>query len=100
MFHFVPKYDVHVVNWEDRETPPTLQEGWERFADGAVLGGIRRTSLATGTPADLSAEARWAVEHTDGGRRLILGTGCVTLVTAPEANVRAVRQAAELFQKA
>jgi uroporphyrinogen decarboxylase len=97
MFHFVPKYEVDIVNWEDRETPPSLHEGWERFADGAVLGGIRRQSLASGTPEDIEAEARWAVQHTDGGRRLILGTGCVTLVTAPDENIRAARQAAEVL---
>lgn len=100
MFHFVPKYGVNIVNWEDRETPPTLHEGWERFTDGAVLGGIRRTSLTNGTPENVEAEARWAIQHTEGGQRLILGTGCVTCVTAPEANVRAARQSAELLQQA
>ncbi len=87
-------YPVQVVNWHDRETAPTLAEGQRRFP-GAVAGGIRRTeSLLRGTPDDVRAEARDAIRQT-GGRRFILATGCVTPITAPLHNLRAVRAAVE-----
>jgi hypothetical protein len=35
-----------------------------------------------------------AVAQT-GGRRLIIGTGCVTLVTSPEWNLRTARAAVD-----
>jgi uroporphyrinogen decarboxylase len=44
------------------------------------------------TPSPVRAEAQAALEQT-GGRRFILGTGCVTPITAPRANLRAAREA-------
>jgi hypothetical protein len=40
------------------------------------------------------AEASAAIAQA-GGRRLILGTGCVTPTTAPRANLRAARSVVE-----
>jgi uroporphyrinogen decarboxylase len=47
-----------------------------------------------GDPAAVRAEALEALEQT-GGRRFILGTGCVTPIVAPTVNIRAARQAVE-----
>jgi len=47
-----------------------------------------------GSPADVRREALDAFRQT-GGRRFILGTGCVTPITAPWANLRAARAAVE-----
>ena len=94
MFDLLAEYPVQVVNWHDRETPPTLREGQQRVR-GAVLGGLRQwDTMVRGTPGNVQAEAHDASEQT-GGRRFILGTGCVTPITAPWANLRAAREAVE-----
>lgn len=94
MFELARRYPVGVVNWHDRETPPSLAEGQELFR-GAVLGGLNRsTTLPKGSPEDVRREVLDALEQT-GGRRLIVGAGCVVPVTAPPANLRAARGAVE-----
>ncbi|MBM3188282.1 MAG: uroporphyrinogen decarboxylase [Chloroflexi bacterium] len=94
MFDLLADYPVRVVNWHDRETPPTLAEGQKRFP-GAVCGGLRQwETMVRGTPADVRAEALDAIAQT-GGRRFILGTGCVTPIVAPLSNLDAARQAVE-----
>jgi len=83
---------VQVVNWHDRETPPSLAEALDRFP-GAVCGGISRwETMLQGDPAEVRAQVADAIAQT-GGRRLIVGTGCVTLITSPTANIRAAREA-------
>jgi len=92
MFDLIAQYPAQVINWHDRETPPTLAEGQDRF-NGAVCGGWRQwDTMVLGTPESVRAEAQDAITQT-GGRRLILGTGCVTPTTAPRANLRAAREA-------
>jgi len=94
MFDLVSDYAVQVINWHDRETPPTLGEG-QALVQGAVLGGLRQwDTMLRGTPDEVRHEAEDAIRQT-GGRRFILGTGCVTPITAPWANLRAARQAVE-----
>ncbi len=93
MFDLVVGYPVQILNWHDRETPPSLAEGLRKFP-GAACGGWRQwETMVRGTPETVAAEAREAISQT-GGRRLILGTGCVTPTTAPRANLRAARQGA------
>lgn len=92
MFDLVAGYPVQILNWHDRETPPSLAEGLRKFP-GAACGGWRQwETMVRGTPETVAAEAHEAISQT-GGRRLILGTGCVTPTTAPRANLRAARQA-------
>jgi uroporphyrinogen decarboxylase len=92
MFDLLAGYPVQVVNWHDRETPPTLREGLAQV-EGAVLGGLRQwETMLRGTPDEVHREAQDAVQQT-GGRRFVLGTGCVTPITAPWANIRAARAA-------
>lgn len=94
MFNLLADYPVRVVNWHDRETRPTLQKGQDRF-EGAVLGGLRQwETMLRGTTEDVRREALEAIAQT-GGTRFILGTGCVTPITAPWANLRAARDAVE-----
>lgn len=94
MFDLLSDYPVQVWNWHDQETPPTLTEG-KRKVNGAVLGGLRQwETLLRGDPDQVRAEALAAIEQT-GGRGFILGTGCVTPITAPWANLRAAREAVE-----
>ncbi len=92
MFDLVDDYPVQIWNWHDRDTPPTLHDALPRVS-GAVCGGIsRETTMLRGTPEDVRREVADAIAQT-GGRRLVIGTGCVTLVTTPESNLRAARAA-------
>ena len=92
MFAAAADYPVQAINWHDRETPPSLGEALGRFP-GAVVGGLRQwETMLCGTPEQVRAEVEDAIAQT-GGRRLIVGTGCVTPITAPVGNIRAVREA-------
>jgi uroporphyrinogen decarboxylase len=94
MFDLLSRYPVAVFNWHDRETPPNLKEGQAKVK-GAVLGGLRQwETMLRGTPDEVRAEAQDAIART-GGRRFILGTGCVTPITSPWANIRAARLAVD-----
>ena len=85
MFDLLADYPVQVVNWHDRETPPTLAEALTRFP-GAVCGGLRQwETMARADPETVVAEAKDAIEQT-GGKRFILGTGCVTPAVAPTSS--------------
>jgi uroporphyrinogen decarboxylase len=87
-------YPIQILNWHDQETPPSLAGGLERFP-GAVCGGIRREeTLVFGSPDQVQFEAHMALQDT-GGRRLILGTGCVAPVITPYGNLMAARTAFE-----
>jgi uroporphyrinogen decarboxylase len=98
MFDLLAEYPVQVINWHDRETPPTLRDGQAKFG-GAVVGGLRQwDTMLRGTPQDVRREATDAHQQT-GGRRFMLGTGCVTPITAPWANLRAAREAVEYLPK-
>ncbi|MBI3159515.1 MAG: uroporphyrinogen decarboxylase [Chloroflexi bacterium] len=93
-FDLLADYPVQVINWHDRETPPSLAEGSQRFS-GLVCGGLRQEeTLVFGTPEHVQREARNALEATDG-KRLILGTGCVSPIIAPHGNLMAARRAVE-----
>ncbi len=94
MFDLVADYPAQVLNWHDVETPPSLGEGLDRTAM-ALCGGLRQwETMVQGTPASVQVEAQAALEATQG-RRFILGTGCVTPITAPTSNILAARQAVE-----
>lgn len=94
MFDLIGGYPGQVINWHDVETPPSLAEALER-TDMALCGGLRQwETMVRGTPDTVAAEARAAIQAT-GGRRLILGTGCVTPITAPTCNILAARKAVE-----
>ena len=94
MFDLVADYPVQAINWHDQETPPSLREALDRFP-GALVGGLRQwETLLRGTPERIGSEARAAIEVTEG-RRLVIGTGCVTPITAPMVNIRAARDVVE-----
>jgi uroporphyrinogen decarboxylase len=92
MFDLVADYPVQALNWHDRETPPSLGQALARFP-AAVVGGLGRLdTMVRGTPEQVRAEVQDALEQT-GGRRLVLGTGCVLFLTTPVGNIRAAREA-------
>lgn len=94
MFDLVAQYPLQALNWHDRESPPSLAEGQQRFT-GAVSGGLEHwEDLLRGDPTQVRAQVADAIAQTDG-RRLIVASGCVAPVNAPFSNLRAVREAVE-----
>jgi len=94
MFSKVSDYPVQVINWHDRHTVPSLKDALELFP-GTLCGGLRQwETLLLGNPEQVRSEALDAILATSG-RRLILGTGCVTPTTAPYGNLLAARHAVD-----
>ncbi len=94
MFDRVADYPAQAINWHDVETPPSLGQALDRTSM-AVCGGLRQwETMLRGTPETVHQEAQAALKAT-GGRRFILGTGCVTPITVPTANLVATRLAVE-----
>jgi len=50
--------------------------------------------MVLGTPRDVVREAKDAIQQT-GGRRFILGTGCVLPIIVPHGNILAARRSIE-----
>jgi uroporphyrinogen decarboxylase len=94
MFDLFLDYPIQVINWHDRDTPPSLDEAQKKFK-GVVCGGLQRELLALGTPKTITAQAGDAILST-GGRRFILGTGCVMPITTPYGNIMAARRSVEM----
>lgn len=92
-FSPVNSLNTQIVNWHDRETPPTLAEGLTRFS-GVVCGGMRQDTLVYGTPEQVREEAADALQQTDR-TRFILGTGCVVPIIASHGNISAARKSVE-----
>ena len=89
MFDLMTDLPADLVNWHDRITTPTLAQAKQRFG-GLLVGGIEdRTIIQTGPIDEIRAEARDAIAQT-GGRRLLVGPGCVIPTNTPDAHIRAV----------
>lgn len=87
MFDKLRDYPMHVFNWHDRETPPTLEEG-KKITSKTVCGGLGRIeTMVTGDEIKIHSEVKEAIAQT-GGRNFILGTGCVLPLTTPSGNIR------------
>ena len=88
-----PDHLFQIVNWHDRETPPSLEDAQKHFA-GTVCGGVSQKTIVFGDSSQVRQEAMDAIRQTRG-RRLLLGTGCVVPVIAPHGNILAVQQSVE-----
>jgi uroporphyrinogen decarboxylase len=94
MFKLFTQLPVQSINWHDQETEPDLVQGKSLF-NGAVCGGLSRWQhVQYGTPNVIREAARAAIQATNG-RRFILSTGCVSIITSPLSNLRAVRDVVE-----
>ncbi len=94
MFDLVADYPVQSINWHDRETDPDLVSAKQRFK-GMLCGGLGRWDpVHNGSPSEIRSQARNAIEQTNG-RRFMLSTGCVIMITSPRSNIRAVRDVVE-----
>lgn len=92
-FGAVADYPAAILNWHDRDTSPSLSEAQSRTR-ATLCGGLRRETLSLGTPEQIGAEAAEALAQT-GGRRFLLGTGCVTDIIAPYGNLLTARMSVE-----
>ncbi|MEI7848173.1 MAG: uroporphyrinogen decarboxylase family protein [Chloroflexota bacterium] len=88
-FNNVSDYPVQIINWHDRDTPPSLSEALNR-TNSVLCGGLRRETMVLGTAENILAETEDAIKQTQG-YRLLLGTGCVVPITAPHGNLLAAR---------
>jgi uroporphyrinogen decarboxylase len=87
-------YPVHAFHWATTGIGnPSLADILAR-TDRAVMGGVSHDStILSGRPEDVAAEARAAIDAT-GGRRFLLAPGCSIAPQTPEANLRAMIAAA------
>jgi uroporphyrinogen decarboxylase len=92
-FDDVLDYPVHALNWAAAgQQNPTLAEARRRTGK-ALIGGVDEFgALQHGTPAEVIAEARAAIESA-GAAGLLLTPGCGVAADAPEANLHALRAA-------
>ncbi len=88
-FELANELPFQIVNWHDRESHPSLAEAQELFA-GVLCGGIRQDTLVYRDQAEVKMEAVDAIQQT-GGKRFILGTGCVVPVIASHGNILAAK---------
>jgi uroporphyrinogen decarboxylase len=87
-------YPVQAVSWHDRRTRPSLAEAIVQVSQALVGGLDERGSMITDTPEAVRAQVQDAVAQC-GGRRLVVGPGCVVDLRVPEANLAAAREAVE-----
>ena len=97
MFDTLAAYPVEMLNWHDRTTEPDLRGALPRFPRLLVGGVNEYGALLRGDLKAVASEVGDAVTQT-GGRRLMLGPGCVVPIAvtdaALEAAVRAAREPA------
>jgi len=94
MFELAEEYPVDIVNWHDRDTPPSLAEAMPLTTRALAAGIARGGVIATGRADEAAAEVRDAVRQTNG-RRVIVAPGCVIPYWVPADNLRAARHAVE-----
>jgi len=92
-FNNVSDYPVQIINWHDRDTPPSLSDALTR-THAALCGGLRRETIVFGTQTDIQTEISNAIQQTHG-TRLVLGTGCVVPIIAPHGNLLTARTSVE-----
>lgn len=97
MFDTLATYPVEMLNWHDRTAEPDLRGACPRFP-GVLVGGVNEYgALQRSDLHGVASEVRDAIAQT-GGKRLILGPGCVVPISvtdaAIEAAVRAAREGA------
>ncbi len=92
-FQLANELPFQIVNWHDRESYPSLTEAQHLFR-GIMCGGMRQDTLVYQDRAHVQNEAADALEQT-GGKRFILGTGCVVPIIASHGNISTARKSVE-----
>ena len=84
---------MDALSWEDRLAGPPLAEARRRTGK-CLIGGVDHRRALTASRDEVRAEALDAIRQT-GGRGFILAPGCTLLDPTPEANLRALGEAAK-----
>ncbi len=92
--HVARTYPASALNWHDRRTRPSLAEAKAQLSPALVGGLDERGTMITATPVQVRAQAQDAIAQC-GGRRFLLGPGCVLDLRVPESNLAAAREAVE-----
>ncbi len=96
LFDQILDYPVQIVNWHDRETGIRLSDGLKKIS-GIACGGLNRDdTMLLGTPDNVGEEIQDGYNQT-GGKRWIIGTGCVMMTTTPIVNIQAAKAAVLRF---
>lgn len=90
-FDLVTQYPVDGLSWHDRETAPSLAEA-RQVTDQAFVAGLDRRLFVEGPPEALVAQARAAIDQTQG-HGLILAPSCVIPTETPQAHLEALAEA-------
>ena len=94
MFDLLAGYPVEMMNWHDRLTWPSLAEAGERFS-GLLVGGVNEwETLLNGPVEAIQAEIKEAIKQV-GGRRLMVGPGCVIPAHVPISHIITARETVE-----
>ncbi len=96
MLSALADYPAQVFNWDARgQGNPSLAEGKAMVGGRTVMGGLQhRGELVGANPEGLAGTVRELMEAM-GDKGWMLGSGCTYSPEAPEANIRAIRQAVE-----
>lgn len=92
-FELAHELPFQIVNWHDRESAPSLTAAKQTFK-GIVCGGMRQETLVYRDASEVRREAEDALRQT-GGRRFLLGTGCVVPIIASHGNLFAARNSVD-----
>ncbi len=89
-------YPVAAFHWDVRGAGNPSFTDVAAKTGAALMGGVsHQSTIASGSADDVAAEARRAVQQT-AGRRFLLAPGCSIDPATPEANLRALVEAARL----
>ena len=92
MADMVADYPVAAINWDSHANFPSLEQA-HRIWRPALVGGLdRHGAILSGTPGEVEAATRAAVESVNG-RHLIVSAGCALPLARPDANLDAARRA-------
>ncbi len=91
-FDQLSSYPVHAINWDATGAGnPDMAEGKKRSGK-AVMGGVNRETLRSGSPDQVQEEVTRACEQT-GKRQFLLAPGCTILPQTPARNLDVIRRA-------
>ncbi|MCC7039520.1 MAG: uroporphyrinogen decarboxylase [Burkholderiales bacterium] len=93
MFDTLAGYPVEMLNWHDRTAEPDLRGALAHFPRLLVGGVNEYGALLRGDANGIASEIRDAIAQT-GGRRLMLGPGCVVPIAVTDAAIEAAVRAA------
>jgi uroporphyrinogen decarboxylase len=92
MADMVADYPVAAINWDSHKNFPSLEQAPKVWRQALVGGLDRHGAILKGTPGEVEAATRAAVESV-GGRHLIVSAGCALPLARPDANLDAAKRA-------